>query len=226
MKRKTRGKLPCNSARRLNSQKNRIRGIISHAKRRSYTEDHLDRAADFQHQLADALASARAAGGAQADRFLQWVRDQTQAQVPSLRMTAMNSTLSSRTLERVPKSLQAELSWTAKLLVSQSAMLNDFRRAAARLEEAALRGNWSKTKDNLDYIESVHGRSIWLLEAKIAALQAYEGLDAQKQYLSGIRKVAPNSLPAYLGRFFSIRNEPSTTLNSVLSDAEERELYT
>lgn len=206
----------------LVSQKNKIRGIISRAKSRSYSPDASDKAAEFQQRLADALASARAVGGTEATRFLQWVEKQTKTQLPSLRATAVDSTLSTKTLDRKPKTLQSEIFWSAKLILSQAAVLRSFRSLADHLELAALAGRWSEAISTLDQIESAHGRAIWVIEARIALLQAHGGLDAQKEYLASIRKLAPNSLPVYLGRLFSIRNEPTTTLNTFLVDVEER----
>lgn len=210
-------------SRRLVAQKNRIRGIIGRAKSRAYKEAGPDKASEFQQLLADALASAHEVGGEQADEFLRWVEAQTRAQVPALRTPAVDSQLSTETVDRKPKGLPFELAWAAKLLMSQVTSIREFRSLAEHLEASTLSGHWAEAESTLDSIEQSYGQSIWAVEARVAITQAHRGLDAQKRYLTSIRKKhSPNSLPAYLGRLYSIRNEPTTTLNSFLSDAEER----
>lgn len=213
---------PSTRKRALSKQKNKIRGLIASGKSHAYTPKAHDKVGQVRRDLSDALAAAGALGLAAGGKFLRWADAQVAQQLPELRSKPPVSELTTDALERKPRALTIEIEWASELLRPHLSEIIAFRALADQVEEAALLENWSEAVARLEDVESTFGRSIWWLEAHIAIQQAHQGLDAQKQWTASYRDLRPGSLQSYLARFFSVRNEPSTTLNSFLKDVDER----
>jgi hypothetical protein len=207
----------------LLAEKNRIRGIIDKAKARGYAPEPTNPSSTFQLELAAALVRSRERlRGKTASDFMEWVDRQTRSQVPHLQSTPVDSDLNAAALERRPKPLLDELRWASKLLSKHTALLSDFRASAVELEKAALQRDWNTANGILDNAQRRYGKSIWWVEATIAISQSEGGLDRQKVVTANIRKQRRNGLAGYLAAFFSIRNEPATTVNTFSKDTSER----
>ena len=106
-------------------------------------------------------------------------------------------------------SLERELAWAAALFSQRSSVLSKFVASKSQLELKLLTGSNDICEQLIDQIETDCGYSLWLLESKIAVLQAVKGLEAQKTYslhLGSLRK----DLVAYLAHLVSWRNEDTT----------------
>jgi len=204
-------------------EKNRIRGIIDKAKARGYAPEPTNPSSTFQLELAAALVRSRERlRGKTASDFMEWVDRQTRAQVPNLQSAPVDSDLNAAALDRRPKPFLDELRWVSKLLSKHAALLSDFRISAVELEKAALQRDWTTANGILHHSQHMYGKSIWWVEATIAISQSEGGLDRQKAVTAGIRKQRRNGLAGYLAAFFSIRNEPATTVNTFSNDTADR----
>jgi hypothetical protein len=207
----------------LDKQKNRVRGALAQSRSRAFRKEAFDTQGILERALADVLVSARATvAGAETESFVKWVEALKNSQAPDANSSRFDSGLSSEALSQVPRNLPEEIRWAAARLEPQASRINQLLQLKSEMEVRALTGDTRRALGVLDEIDSSFGRAIWCANARIAITQTYEGLDAQKQIVATARKNEPNGLLPFLARFISIRNEPSTTLNSYQTDTYQR----
>ncbi|MDP3859333.1 MAG: hypothetical protein Q8Q73_16385 [Stagnimonas sp.] len=208
---------------KLDVQKDRIRGLIAAGKSLRYRPEVNTKAEDFHRSLNDILVQAREQlSPRQATAFLHWVEQQTGTQLSALKGKPVAHGLSKAALRQRARSLSEELVWVARRIQEHYTTINSFRDAANELETAAIRADWTAAIAKLDDIEARFGPSFWLIESRIAIEQSRAGLESQKQLAAKIRKNGPRGLWAFISRYVSVRNEPTTALNSFYSDILER----
>jgi len=106
--------------------------------------------------------------------------------------------------------IQCEIFWALSIIKYKSEHLKAFLQLRTALELAYWKGDFAKCDSILKSIESSFGSSLWLVEVKMAILQADKGLEAQKHYLSEIKRSGVK-IVSYLAWSFSFRNEDSVT---------------
>ncbi|WP_152618601.1 hypothetical protein [Pseudomonas brassicacearum] len=106
--------------------------------------------------------------------------------------------------------VMCEISWASSLIKSKSSQLKEFVQMSNNLELMYWKGDFDTCDLILRNIEEKFGVSLWLIEVKMAILQASKGLAAQKKYLAEIKKTAVKAV-SYYGWNFSFRNEDSVT---------------
>ena len=118
--------------------------------------------------------------------------------------------------------LETELPWIeARLLAGRETII---RHLAGRREVSIrfLAGERDKFVQSLDAIESEVGESHWSLGLRLAGLQAFDGIEVQKNYLGELRKRSRAGLTAAYAFFTSMRNEPSVSLPWFVGDIKRR----
>lgn len=103
-----------------------------------------------------------------------------------------------------------EIRWATELLKPHSSRIRTFLERTAEFERTALAGDYRACFGFLDSIERDIGLSLWLVETRIALLQAAHGLERQKGYVNSIRASRVSNPVAVLAFYFSERNEPAT----------------
>ena len=108
-------------------------------------------------------------------------------------------------------SLTREVSWIVANIINESERIERFLDLKAAYEHALCRGASAECFTALDALERDLGFSFWSIGARIGALQLYEGLEAQKNYVAQIRKTRPNAdVVSFVAHHVSRRLEPST----------------
>ena len=108
----------------------------------------------------------------------------------------------------VQSSFEAELEWTVQSLLVQSVKIAEFLQFKQTCERLYLMSESERLLGLLDEIEKKFGISLWLIEAKINAIQAASGLVAQREYASSIlRDSSVPTIARYLVSWFSFRSE-------------------
>lgn len=117
----------------------------------------------------------------------------------------------------LPKvSLEREMSWFTALVVVNAKRISRYLELASEYELKLLEGNSKACSLVLENIELEFGVSLWLIETKIAHLQHFEGVEAQKKYLATVKSEGQGNVP-WLATNFSVRNEQPTTFFRYLS---------
>ncbi|MBJ2211425.1 MULTISPECIES: hypothetical protein [Pseudomonas] len=117
-------------------------------------------------------------------------------------------------------SLERELSWFTALVTANAKRVTRYLELANEYELQLLNSNSDNCSRVLQTIEGEFGVSVWLIETKIAHLQHFEGVEAQKKFLAEIKAVGNGNVP-WLATTFSIRNEEPTTFFRYLSQTIE-----
>lgn len=111
-----------------------------------------------------------------------------------------------------PTSIRREILWADAFLLHQSEQLNEFIILRAELEGLIYSGSEKASFEILARIEETFGISFWLAKVRIAALQLYRGIEAQKNYTAALKgQAGRRSIQAYIVHHVSVRNEPSVT---------------
>ncbi|WP_347910080.1 hypothetical protein [Pseudomonas grandcourensis] len=115
-----------------------------------------------------------------------------------------------RDLVFISPSIDCEISWACSLIKQKHASIKDFVSISQELELQFWKGDFTACELSLSKIEKEFGISLWLIEVKMAVLQASKGLEAQKNFLSEIKKDSVKNVSFYAW-VFSFRNEEPVT---------------
>ena len=110
----------------------------------------------------------------------------------------------------LPLSIDKELLWVAERVGLFGDNVSDFIKRKETTEAAVLSGNASAGLDLLDGIEDSFGKSFFLTETRLALLQNFKGLDAQKAYLQTIRSAWNRGITPFIAYHVSQRLEFAT----------------
>lgn len=105
---------------------------------------------------------------------------------------------------------EQELEWCCALILLNNTNINHFINKATEIESNLLKQNLEHCLETAGEIENDLGKSIWLIENKIAILQHIHGIESQKEYLNSIKKDGVSNIP-WLASTYSQRNEETTT---------------
>lgn len=116
--------------------------------------------------------------------------------------------------------LMIQAVWAARFISHNIEGLRLYLRLASDLERAWLSDSGESVNSTLVKIEEQCGVSLWLIEAKIAALQQYEGLEKQKALIQALHSSAPRKLATFYAFYVSQRNETAVTLARLRSNVD------
>lgn len=107
-----------------------------------------------------------------------------------------------------------EFEWVIEYIKPHFEKIADFIDVSEKFQENLLSENYNSCKEALAEVETKFGQSIWLIKNTAVFLQVSKGLEAQKAYISNIRKNALQSgITAYVAHYVSMRNESAVTVN-------------
>jgi hypothetical protein len=108
----------------------------------------------------------------------------------------------------LPMDLEREIAWAVETLKNVSGRLNDFRILAQKFSHALMNSDSRICTAILDQVEARFGKSLWLIKNRLAVLQRFEGFDAQKKFLNGVRaECQSGGILQFLAHYVSVRNE-------------------
>lgn len=111
-----------------------------------------------------------------------------------------------------PTTPDREVRWAASYLLGHGALINKYLELAHAYDQALLLGQYAEASEALAGIESNCGCSLWLLKQQVAYLQQANGLEAQKQYATEVRRLAPgDGIVPFVTYYASVRNEPTVS---------------
>ena len=157
--------------------------------------------------------------------LLTWAMTATKKGKPiSLRL---RQTLYPRTIQELKSgpllskvSLDRDLAWFSAVAIINARRINRYLDLKNQYEKFLVAADGEACWGVLEAVETEFGHSIWLIETKIAHLQYFEGVEAQKHYLSQIKDAGIGNVP-WLANTFSVRNEEPTTFFRYLSRTSE-----
>ena len=118
--------------------------------------------------------------------------------------------------------IHKELEWAGACLGEYVTNLRVFQDAADEFRRRFLLSAYEDADKSLRRIEEHSGQSVWLIKHKILLLQAWKGLDAQKQYSNSLWKSRSKvGIADCVGCFTSIRNEPSISMGRFHTQADD-----
>jgi hypothetical protein len=118
--------------------------------------------------------------------------------------------------------IDSEIDWLERRLHPHLDKLRHFRELADLANSTFWAAQYDQCFEALGLIEQEFGQSLWHIEARIALEQHVHGLEAQKSYVSSVRKKYNAGVPAYIAHFTSIRNEDRSTIRLFRADAVRR----
>lgn len=114
-----------------------------------------------------------------------------------------------------PLAIENELLWTAERIGLFGQQLSEFVTCKLAIEQAILSGDGAQVLNLLESLENDHGKSFFLIETRLAALQIFRGLEAQKRYLQSIRNVWNRGITPFVAYHVSQKLEFATNPLSI-----------
>lgn len=203
--------------------RNRVRGLFHQAKERGFGVDDNVRAERLRTTLRSVILDARLIIPASGYKDnLNWLYSQTEFafRAPS---DSIGQGLLYRNVYSPAASLKNELEWIAARIRNAKGTISRHLAARERISNLYLTGDYRELIEHLDGIESDLGDSHWSISTRIAALQMFEGIEAQKEFLAAIRKKSNSGLTAAFAFHTSVRNEPSVSFSWFESGIKKRQ---
>ncbi len=171
------------------------------------------KAIEYRLRLRETLLAARTEiAPAKYDEHLAWLKGQTEDRLPlHIVRKAVGYHYLNGIQKAPPLPLATELQWVASRLAADANHISRFRKLADALEEAFWAGDKRRVRAVALVIGRIYGQSLWLIENKIATIQHFEGLEAQKRYAELVKSKWHRSILSYMVHFLSAKNEPSAT---------------
>src|SRR5262249_41348 len=135
----------------------------------------------------------------------------TQRIYPPTKITSLSELWSGKDLNT--GDLSKQIYWSTRFLLQHRSLIAGFLSHLECFETAVISGRYHDALDTLNSIEAECGVSIWLIDARIALLHRYKGLESQKAYAASVHEAAPRTVPAYVAYYASQRNEDSTAFD-------------
>ncbi|MEW8339379.1 MAG: hypothetical protein AB2708_05975, partial [Candidatus Thiodiazotropha taylori] len=114
-----------------------------------------------------------------------------------------------------------EIFWAAYRLRVHKQKLNEFILLSSEYEKEFTNSRFSASNEILKTIQNKFGLSFWLIENKIALLQIWKGLEAQKSYVEKVIEESNSGLVPYIAQYSSQRNEESVSIFRLIHRLEE-----
>jgi len=112
-------------------------------------------------------------------------------------------------------SIENELLWTAERIGLFGQQLSQFVCCKLAIERAILSGDGAEALNLLDGLENELGKSFFLIETRLAVLQNFRGLEAQKRYFQTIRSVGNRGITPFVAYHVSQKLEFATNPLSI-----------
>lgn len=142
--------------------------------------------------------------------FIDWVMGQSGSAAKALSNGFPASISQWKPSFGAPKVIKVidELYWAEIVLGHHAQRLKEFVAFSVALDKAFLLENESECQRLLDLIEKDFGVSYWLIKRRIAFLQHFQGLEAQKRYAQALKGGESGQNPIrYIAHFVSNRAE-------------------
>jgi len=118
--------------------------------------------------------------------------------------------------------LEGELAWAAAIVRQNRDVIRSHLGYSAQLDLLLLQDKGDEALSALDDLEKSCGFSLHLVSTKIALLQLYKGLEAQKEYLSWLKGNGASRNLNFFAHWWSVRAEDSTTSRNFHRDFKRR----
>lgn len=113
----------------------------------------------------------------------------------------------------VSTDFRRELAWCEALLAAQIDQVLYFIESKTQLERRLLEGSRDGCFRLLNDIEHKCGLSFWLIATRIALLQIFDGIEAQKDYVSELKKSGARHNTNFLAFWWAVRAEEDTVFD-------------
>lgn len=121
-----------------------------------------------------------------------------------------------------PLDLHREIEWLCGLFKSNSARIENFVQKRDAIQSAALSGNAGSAVEILDALELKEGYSMWSIATRIGLLQAFYGIEAQKEWVAQLRERGAVHEVMFFAFWWSVRAEDDTSPERFVSQQEKR----
>ncbi len=109
-----------------------------------------------------------------------------------------------------PLPIENELLWMSERIGLAGQQISEFVSRKQAIEAAILAGSASEILELLDILENDRGKSFFLIETRLAILQNFKGLEAQKKYLQTIRSAWNRGITPFVAYHVSQKLEFAT----------------
>jgi hypothetical protein len=204
---------------------NRLRGLISAFRSRRFVEGEPNpRFPTFRTGLKKLRLDARVALGAEDFYwFLEWVRQQIEAQLQELSRQPVGYEELSGVIADAPiADLEIEFRWIAALIEANASQINAFRLSAEVIERLTIERDERAAIVELERVDEIFGSTFWSVDLRIALEQAVGGLEKQKSLAAKLRSVHRRGLLPFVAHHISVRNELKTTMDRFREDVRKR----
>lgn len=204
---------------------NRFRGLISQYRSRRFVENQrVPPHRVFRSAFQDLLLDARVAISPEEYRpYLEWVAEQTQAQLGDLKAIPVSFDELTGIYSKAPVlSLDHELLWLTERFRTEQQSLNFFNKAVTLVQQAAFAGEYESAIAGLGALQEALGASLWSIQLRLALEHLAGGLERQKRYSAQLRNIHRAGLLSFTVYHSSVRNEDRTTLAKFLDDIDQR----
>lgn len=133
------------------------------------------------------------------------------------RLAELNATPS---LESV--GLERDLAWAVAAILRQPNLVRRYLRLKDELDSALLQKSMSECLSILDRMDEALGPSLHTLSARIALIHLGSGLEAQKEFVGGLRKQQASAIVLFCAFWWSVRAEDRTTPEHFRADILRR----
>lgn len=122
----------------------------------------------------------------------------------------------------IKTTLERELRWARVRLLHQSVRVSRYLELKRLYERHLARDEYSQCESIMDVIKDDLGISLWLIKTRLHFIELTQGLEAQKKYVSEIKKITiGNGIVTYVTHYSSVRNEANVTLSRYGNDLVE-----
>lgn len=202
--------------------RNWFRGVLGKAKDHSFTKQEASRRIGAYTAFQKFLYRSRTLiEHEDYERFLKYIVQRVRGEAPYLLQTKLKYANQGFEAGTQSLSFENELKWAIHVVALNAAQLSEYRKLVNRLEFNIWQQSQSRCFSALEEIEQLTGDCIWLIEARTACLQMFNGLEKQKRWIDQIKKSSRRSLSAFVAHYISIRNEPTVSPSRFKSRARQ-----
>lgn len=202
--------------------RNRVRGLLSLTRERGFGIDDATRSRRTLIALRSILVDARHWISPESySEHLAWLHKQTSLRGDS-DPTSIGRSLLFENLQSQPTDFASELRWCIARLVKARSAIQAHVSHRHAVTRAILLGDYEQISSALDLVERELGDSHWLLSTRLFSLAKYKGIDAQKTFLSELRRRAGRCISSTYAYYVSMRNEPSVSMTWFRENVRKR----
>lgn len=157
------------------------------------------------------LTIARSASGAAFEDAARWSVLHLKARGPlqRLRPRKIGDLYQGSPLK--PLALDKELIWAREIILQHRAPIKAQLEIKSQIEAALVGDDFDQVIELLDKLEATQGFSLFSVCMRIATLQLFEGLEAQKDFLQFVRSQRTSENLPFFGYWWSVRCEESSS---------------